>query len=101
MGNERVNQPQDIEVDFGKLNAALSGKIRGCPLCGATNSFSAIPKIMELRQYYNGDFVVVGQSSIVPLVVLTCSNCGNTVLINAIASGLLSSTPGNQVKQED
>lgn len=75
-------------VDLKRLNSALSGKIGPCPLCGKRGTLSAMPTLMELREYHSGDFVV-GGTPIIPLVVLTCSNCGNTVLINALAMKLM------------
>ena len=31
------------------------------------------------------------QPTVMPLVPLTCKNCGNTILINVIAAGILAS----------
>lgn len=81
---ENSNSPKGAKLDLDKLNEAMRGKINRCPLCGASNSFTAMPDIMELRQFFHGDTVLGGGSSIVPLVVLTCSECGNTVFINAL-----------------
>ena len=33
--------------------------------------------------------MVIGGSALVPVVPITCGNCGNTVLINAIVAGLV------------
>lgn len=32
--------------------------------------------------------VIGGKSGIVPLICVTCVNCGNTILINALIAGL-------------
>lgn len=82
--SENSSGPKGAKLDIDKLNEAMRGKISRCPLCGATNSFTALPEIMELRQFYHGKTVLGGEMSIVPLVVLTCSECGNTVFINAL-----------------
>ena len=76
------------EVDLGKLNHAISKKISICPACQQRGTLSVMPTLMELREFHGGDFVL-GGSPIVPLAVLTCNNCGNTILINALVVGLL------------
>lgn len=89
---ENPTQPKGEQLDLDKLNQYLRGKIGRCPLCGAQNSFTALPYIMELRQFFNGDFVVGGPAAIMPVAVLSCANCGNTQLINAIQAKLLTSS---------
>lgn len=47
-------------------------------------------KFFELREFNNGDLVIGGpNNAITPLVPVTCKNCGNTILINALTTGLL------------
>lgn len=77
------------EVDLDKLNLAISKKILKCPACQMSGTLSVMPTLMELREFHNGDFVI-GGAPIVPLAVLTCKNCGNTLLINALTTGLIS-----------
>ncbi len=81
--SENSSGPKGAKLDIDKLNEVMSGKISRCPLCGASSSFTAMPDIMELRQFCHGK-TIFGGVSIVPLVVLTCSECGNTVFINAL-----------------
>lgn len=57
---------------------------RSCPLCQVGN-WSVQGKVFELREYHGGDFVL-GRSPIIPIVPITCDNCGNTILVNAIIS---------------
>ena len=76
------------QIDVQKLNHALNGKITRCPACNQVGTLSVLPTIMELREYHDGDFVV-GSIPIVPLAVLTCQNCGNSLLINALVAGLI------------
>lgn len=77
-------------VDLNQLNSVMRGKIKACPLCHQSGTLSAMPTIMELREFRGGTFVI-GDTPIVPLVVLTCNNCGNTILINAMTTGILDS----------
>lgn len=74
---------EKFPVDIGKLNEFLNGKLpQECPLCHATHSYSCEKQLMELREFKGNNFFE-GQTAIAPLVVLTCGNCGNTILLNA------------------
>ena len=54
-----------------------------CPLC-KTGTWEIQDSLFELRQFNNGNMVVGGP--IIPVVVVLCKNCGNTVLINALVA---------------
>ena len=60
---------------------------RPCNMCG-TGNWLVSDKVFELREFNNGD-LIIGGGSITPLVTITCSECGNTILINPIAIGIL------------
>jgi hypothetical protein len=62
---------------------------RACPLCGVGN-WNVSESIFELREF-NKEAFVIGGAPIVPVIPVTCANCGNTVLVNAIISGALES----------
>jgi len=64
-----------------------------CPLC-ATNRWNISDKIYELREYNEGTLVLGG--TIVPLIPVTCQNCGNTVFINSIVIGITKLEKGNK-----
>jgi len=57
-----------------------------CPMCSHKTWDVAIA-VFELREYFQGG-LVVGGSTILPLIPITCQNCGNTVLINAIIANI-------------
>lgn len=42
----------------------------------------------ELREFHGGS-MVIGGSALIPIVPVTCDNCGNTVLINGIMAGVV------------
>ncbi|MCR4315269.1 MAG: hypothetical protein NUW37_02860 [Planctomycetes bacterium] len=67
----------------------LKKKWRGkpCTLCGAS-SWGVSDKVYELREFNEGDFKV-GNVPIMPLIPVTCDNCGNTILVNAILTGFV------------
>lgn len=68
------------------LNTKWSGV--SCPLCGG-REWSVTDKFFELREFQDGNIIIGGNSAITPVIPVTCKNCGNTVLINAITTGLL------------
>jgi len=58
-----------------------------CPICHE-NSWTISPELFELRAFYGGGMVIGNKSGIVPLILITCANCGNTIFINALIAGL-------------
>lgn len=63
------------------------GVLRKCPMC-ESSEWATSDKVFELREYHGGA-VVFGGSPIVPIVTVTCRNCGNTVLVNVLVTGAL------------
>ena len=45
-------------------------------------------KIFELREFSGGKVVFSSGTSILPLISVTCSNCGNTIFFSAVTLGL-------------
>ena len=86
------------DLDSKKLIAHLSNKWSGrrCPLCN-TGNWNVSDKVYELREFHGGG-LVIGGTPIVPVVPVTCDNCGNTVLVNTIVAGL---TPQEQGESND
>ena len=57
----------------------------GCPVC-RENNWSVSREVYELREFHGGGMVVGGNSAIAPICPVTCGNCGNTLLINALVA---------------
>lgn len=76
-----INQDKLINI----LNEKWGNK--PCNMCG-TGNWLVSDKVFELREFNNGD-LIIGGGPITPLVTITCSECGNTILINPIAIGVL------------
>jgi ribosomal protein S27AE len=63
------------------------GANRFCPMCGV-NQWSVQDSMYQLLQLNQGAALVIG-SPVIPVIPVVCNNCGNTVLVNAIAAGLM------------
>jgi hypothetical protein len=63
---------------------------RPCPLC-AVGNWTVQTSAFELRQFYEGNMVLGGP--IIPVVPVVCTNCGNTVLVNALIAGVVTREP--------
>lgn len=72
-----------------KLNKHLQEKWKppvACGVCGA-NDWNISGEIYEFREFHQGN-MVIGGSAIIPVIPVTCNNCGNTVFINPLVAGL-------------
>lgn len=83
--------------DFEEFVNSLNDKWqdRPCPMCN-NRKWSVQNKVFELREFRGGS-LVLGGTPIVPIIPITCENCGNTILINAIKSGIVK--PGRERKK--
>lgn len=77
------------KIDTEKVIAHLKEKWRGrpCPMC-ETGDFIVGSTVFELREFHGGA-VVVGATPLFPVVTVMCKNCGCTLLVNAVISGVL------------
>lgn len=75
-----------IKVDYDKLQHELSQKLSRCPICGQ-NDFFMDNNIVSPMNINDGN-VNIGKS-LMPLVTLTCKNCGHTMFFNAKVLGCL------------
>lgn len=77
------------KVDSERIIQYLQEKWKSapCPMCGK-NHWSVQENAFELREYRDGN-MVIGGVPIIPVIPIICSNCGNTILINAILAGLV------------
>lgn len=76
------------DEDKAKLIRHLEDKwsSQNCPMCGHS-SWNIPSEVYEIREFHGGG-LVVGPIPIVPVLPITCSNCGNTVLVNSIVAGI-------------
>jgi hypothetical protein len=74
--------------DTDKFIAFIGEKWGGksCPMCG-NGPWSVQDKVFQLTEFHDGTMVIGGP--LIPLVPITCNNCGYTVVVNAILSGAI------------
>lgn len=80
-----------MKIDTEKAISFLNEKWNNmtCPYCHCTE-WNVSDKAFELREFNNGNMYLGGpNAAITPVVTVTCNNCGNTVLINALITGIL------------
>lgn len=77
------------KIDTDKMLEHLKSKWQGrpCQMCGIGN-WNISDSIYELREFNEGQ-LALGGGPIIPVVPITCDNCGNTVFVNAIKAGLI------------
>ncbi len=70
---------------------------QACPMCNE-KKWVVQDKVFELREFHEGD-LVLGGTPIIPIIPVTCQNCGNTILINALETGVVKSKPKKERKK--
>jgi len=68
-----------------------------CPMCGKDDWGVAEYVFQMLAASLSGGLVLGGP--VMPLVPVTCINCGNTVLVNALSAGIVPETKETEVKK--
>ena len=82
-----------------KLLAFIKSKWKApyeCRCCGF-NNWDVTREIYQIMQFTPGGLALGGP--IVPIAPVTCSNCGNTILINALIAGIVDQ-PNKEVQKE-
>lgn len=59
-----------------------------CPVCGNTQ-WTLNDKVFEIREFQGGSLVLGGNTSILPVVAVSCTSCGYTHFLNAIRLGVV------------
>jgi|LauGreSBDMM110SN_4_FD.fasta_scaffold34106_3 hypothetical protein len=82
----------DKTHDTDKVLRFLSDKWgnRDCAMCGK-GPWEVQGKAFQLSEFNHGTLVVGGP--LIPVIPVTCTNCGHTVLVNAIIAGAISPEP--------
>lgn len=90
MADEQSNEVPIGPEELKKLNDWLLRHRKGAPLicqvC-STSGWETSKTVVELRPFRRGALGFGGE--IYPMVLVTCSTCGNTLHFNAILAGLV------------
>jgi hypothetical protein len=54
-----------------------------------TKSWVLNDRIFELREFNGGNLVLGGDSTLIPVITVSCRNCGHTFFFNAILLGII------------
>ncbi len=73
------------------LRTKWSGRV--CPMCLVGN-WNVQDSTYQLMEFNQGGLVLGGP--VIPLVAVICTNCGNTLLVNAITAGIMEPRSGEK-----
>lgn len=65
---------------------------RSCPMCNA-GTWNVQDSTYQLMEFNPQAGLVIG-GPVIPVIPIVCSNCGNTLLINAITAGIIGPAGG-------
>ena len=69
---------------IGYLKDKLSTQLKkNCQFCDK-NNWILSDALFEIREFSGGG-LVLGSSAVIPIIVITCNNCGNMIFINAVS----------------
>jgi DNA-directed RNA polymerase subunit RPC12/RpoP len=83
-----VTKEQREKNRVEKLRKKWPEPNRVCPACGG--KILSFGSICDMREYHEG-YYIAGASAI-PILPITCTNCGYTFMFNAIKLGILDGT---------
>lgn len=83
-------QKSDLDQVLDWITEHWSGDERQCPVCQHSN-WNLGRTISELRSFHGGVFALVGP--VLPVVSITCMNCGLVLQFNAIQLGIVKAPP--------
>ena len=59
-----------------------------CPLCNSI-TWGVSDTIFEMREFQGGNLNLGGNQNIFPVIPINCTECGNTIFLNAMQVGVL------------
>jgi hypothetical protein len=60
-----------------------------CSICGEARSWVVNDTVFEMREFNDGNLIIGGQTKVMPVISVNCSNCGNLILLSAIKIGVI------------
>lgn len=89
--NKKTNNMQLTSEQSERLIRFLNERSNGnitCSICGH-HSWGVNDKIFQMLEYQKGGIVFGGNMDLLPVIPVTCNNCGNTIFVNAIKAGIV------------
>jgi hypothetical protein len=86
---------KDAEKIISHLKLKWSG--RSCPLC-QVGPWEVQQSVFVLLKFDGGSINLGGE--VVPVIPVTCKNCGNTILVNAIIANVLAPNAEDSAKEK-
>ncbi len=85
------------KIDTQKFIEFINAKWgqRSCPMCAAYD-WSVQDVVYGVRGYL--PWLLPNGGPTVPVIPVVCKNCGNTIFVNAIISGIIASQDGEEAK---
>ena len=62
------------------------GESKTCPVCNH-GDWTVFERVYDIREYHKEGMVLGG--GVIPFVIASCDNCGNTRFFNAIIAGVV------------
>lgn len=59
--------------------------------CCRSNNWNVAQEVFQVTEFSQGNFIIGGP--VIPLIPITCNQCGNTILLNALVAGIVSPNP--------
>ncbi|MGJ8593073.1 MAG: hypothetical protein ACSHXF_11015 [Aquaticitalea sp.] len=94
---EEKKKEKDVNIENIIKHLNLKWGSRPCPMCGS-NGWNVSDNVYELREFHGGN-LVLGNGPIYPIIPVSCNNCGNSVMVNALMAGAIE-RPNVESKKE-
>ena len=101
--NETASLQNFSERALAKVKEKLGTRQMLCQLCGVNDwKLEGMPAFIALWDVDSGEKAIFSAPQIqgLPLVALTCKNCGNTLFLNTMVLGLGALVEGNHPKHD-
>jgi hypothetical protein len=64
----------------------IKWKLDDCPVCRKTETYDVSEQVYQIVEY--PEMGRLSGEVVAPIVPVTCRNCGNTILVNALVAGV-------------
>lgn len=90
---------EQTSIILSKLNDYRDSR-RPCVICG-NNHWTVNDCIFETREFFNEGYKLGTPIATMPMITITCDNCGNTLFLSAIRMGLVNVANEESLNSKD